>query len=115
MCNKNLCLVNFADEDSRECLDVSDGDYTIFEVYFRIKDKLVMGVTCNCLRHITEFVNSPNFVMEALKKSIYGVHINKLQLVFKDGKTLCYHCKYFIDHLKNICRNDQCVPDITYI
>jgi hypothetical protein len=116
MCIPTVSLINLHGMDSRECLCTDNKDYSVFEVHYKITEELVIGVTCKCLRHITEFVNGPNYTVDTLMggKSPIGFFICKSHAIFKDGKILCYHCRNYIGKLRGLCEHD-CHPNIIYL
>jgi hypothetical protein len=117
MCNPYLPLVSTDGKDSRVCITSCEESYEEFKVYYKATTKLAIGVTCNSLRHINEFVTNPNYTISrwAVLRSEYpGIYINRKSLIFKDGKSMCFHCKNYLKKLRGSC-SEYCEPKIVYL
>jgi hypothetical protein len=110
MCNPSLPLIG-----SRECLHFSKTPSKKFSAFYKIGKNEYAGVICSCLNHITEFTICPNYTIRSyLFKQLPVSSIYRFDAKFKDGRTLCNHCKNYLDKLRNNC-NGTCTVDIFYI
>jgi hypothetical protein len=114
MCNPKLSILHAVFKDSRECLHYDNKNYSVFSIYFIITGDLAIGITCDCLNHATELVNSRNYIVDNwLGKEAPSIFIAR-KPIFRDGRGLCHHCKFYLNKLKGICKI-ICHPKITYL
>jgi hypothetical protein len=93
-----------------------------FDVYFRLisitnEDKNFFGIKCNKLDTVSNFVRFPEtFLCAHIIKSLRPPpDFISNPPYFKDGKSLCIHCKKYVNKLRGVCWESKCIPELEYI
>jgi hypothetical protein len=97
------------------CLGI-DGFPFEFRAWFKYK-KGYFGIRCNHFPMVSSFLVSPNYFLAAYLNTIYlPKHLYIYDPPsFKDGKSMCRHCKKFLDNLRGKCQFNACVPTLEYL